>query len=260
MKHLKRVLSVILTAAMLLTMVPFAVSAAAADNTYDVSLFSEDFSNVSDGAGILAAGLTYKPDNEFHTVGIADDPASVGEHGNTVKIAKYASDADDEGADIYFRIDYDSKADNITTRFDNAPEVLANVKASMDIYMPEDFSGYNIRFYDATSGSTKGDNLATVSRITDKTGTVKARVSFMNGNSVTLDINTWYTFEFYVNAAAGTYSAAINGEEKATYCAITDTDKNGNTLDVCVASFGIQKNQINDPYTIYLDNFKFEIP
>ena len=179
-----------------------------------------------------AAGLTYNIKSAAE-LGLPDAE----NHGKVLELAK-----DTTNVDNYLRINYQNN--RVVLSQCDASE-LKRVQASFDLYFTEK-SQLNIRFYDNTSGSTKGDNLL----IFQSGGTIQ----FLNGGTMPYETEKWYSFDVYLDfTEGGSYSVYCNGVLAAENLSTTN-------LDTCIVSFGVQMSETTSAYTYYLDNMRFAIP
>ena len=158
-------------------------------------------------------------------------------HGKVLELAK-----DTTNVDSYLRINYQNNR-VVLSQCDVSE--LKRVQASFDLYFTEK-RPLNIRFYDNSSGSTKGDNLLVFS----SNGTIR----FLNGDTMPYETEKWYSFDVYLDFTnGGSYSVYCNGVLAAENLSTTN-------LDTCIVSFGLQMGAMTSAYTYYLDNMRFAIP
>ena len=253
-KYLSQLMSVILSATVMTSALPFMASASYDTEDYNVVVFEENF----DGKTSIGNKLTYKevvPWNSAEVVSAAEKGLEDAEiHGDVVEVAKsettqeevgYNKDGSEKPADGYFRIHYKTDETNIDTMFANSVEFLKKVKATFDIcpnLVPETI---NVRFLDTISGSsTKGSTLIFINQ--------DGYIQFLNGGKIPYEVGKWYSFEVYLDFETDTYTAYVNGKKEADKCAFSN-------LTECINSFGLQYHTHGE-LSVYMDNMSFAVP
>lgn len=246
MKHLKRnLLSMVLAVVMMLALCPAAFAAPVVSFDYDEVLFFEDFEGDTELNHELVAQNKEGLDNKV---------IAIGEDDNTNYVMSLNKDATSIGN--YFRIRYNNtKWDDVVCLdefYKDSPERLTQVKASMDVYLKDSFTKFNITGYDYINRS--GTSAISEILVDFLDNTIK-----VDGDATNINVtpDTWYSIEITMNLVSDRYAVKISdGINEWEF-----KNKKLGTLNQSVQSFGIIVGNLkDDEYTIYADNMKFAVP
>lgn len=277
MKSLKRFLCTVLTLSLLISAVTFTAMASAPANApdYDITLFDVPFtagafSQQSGKFNVVSKPSTI-PSGDYWCNNQVVSAATEGingaaEHGDVARysIAAPESLTDNSAAkDNYLRIDYTTDANNIVKDYYPAyKDMLEYSKATLDIYLPSDGfkNDINIRAYSRMSPvsetSLKQDGIIFISPNPEGGNAI---VSVRNGANTSLkgnifELDKWITLELYLNMNNDTFDVYADGvviAENHSFDALKG--------DVIINSFGFQNGAVKKEYTVYFDNFKYEV-
>lgn len=245
MKNSKRILSLMLSAVMLLALAPFAVNANAAKPAdYANVLYYENF----EGDTELDADTTMKYGNATATIKSGDsDLTTEEESGNYLEL----KDETVNNNSLQFGVEYEAATSPVESKYPVSEVAkLAKMQVSFDLCLVDIDRQINVYFRDKLStASTKSVSLMSIKPDgTLSFSAVGADRSYTEGE--------WASFDFYFDFLRKTYSLYIDGVV-AFEDAVNDT-----ALDTCIESFVFQAGSMaeGEKYTFYVDNMRIAIP
>ena len=270
MKKFNKIISLVLTFAMLMTVVPFAVSAEHTED-YNLDLY---YAQIDGAESLSKAKLNAKPTVDGTYTSVRDNgivnakEIGIDDQGIYGDVAKYATNAPNpegkEGTDDnYMLIPYTRGKVSIAEGYYPAlVDALEHTRASMDMYLPADtFTDFVMRFYDTDTNTevTQGETLFQLSREVSEDGTEVSAVMYLlnNGKSdegTVIPLDSWVNLTFYFNFERDTYDVYVNGE------AVAEGYKLKALAGNCLCnSFGPRCGEVDYAYAMYFDNIRYSI-